>query len=553
MTGFASWAENWAVDKVFPDYRMWDQFTTDHFSSALRLDSLRSSHPIEVPIKHAEEVEQVFDAISYCKGATVVRMIKAVLGMKNFQSGLATYMKKHAYGNTETSDLWRAWEGSSGMPVGELMASWTEQMGFPLLRVVKEDWQAEKVTLELEQSWFLSDGSALDEAGAKKLWTIPILTCSSSGIQEDMTLMREKFCTVSVPTNGWVKLNADQQVPMRVLPGPEMLKRLSAGIQEKTLGPVDRAGLLNDAYALVKAGHLAPESLIELLVNYKREDDYVVWLALSQVLGGLDAVLSDDAGMSSNFRMFAKSFALHLLEHVGWDAKASDGHLTTLLRGIMVDQLNAFAFDDPEVSREAITRFQMFQIDHNDVKALPSDIRVQVFSIYLKNGGQKEYDEVKSYFYAASDNAERKHVLSSLGNTPDPKLKLSTMEWTTSGEVKLQDMFYAMGSVGRSKGGGRDISWKYFQDNFEKIRKMLETASPALMGATIVMCAGGFCSNEKADEIEAFFATHPLPLCSSKIAQTLEAMRTNAKFLASLKASHLSNSSFWLELGECHS
>jgi aminopeptidase N len=367
-------------------------------------------------------------------------------------------------------------------------------------------------------------------------------------MQEDMTLMREKICTVTIPTASWVKLNADQQVPMRVLPGPEMLKRLSAAIRDKALGPVDRAGLLNDAYALVKAGHLSPESLIELLVNYKEEDDYVVWEALSQVLGGLDSVLSDDAGIATNFRKFARSFALNLLGRVGWDAKASDGHLTTLLRGIMVDQLNAFAFDDREVLREATARFQMFQNDHNDVKALPSDIRVQVFSIYLKTGGQKAYDDVKSYFYSASDNAERKHVLSSLGNTPDPGLKLATMEWATSGEIKLQDMFYAMGSVGRSKGGGRDISWKYFQDNFEKIRKMLETASPSLMGATIVMCAGAFCSNEKADEIESFFAAHPLPMCSLKISQTVEAMRTNAKFLSSLKASQLSNSAFWLQL-----
>jgi puromycin-sensitive aminopeptidase len=128
---------------------------------------LLSSHPIQVPIRHAEEVEQVFDAISYCKGGSVVRMIKAVLGMANFQKGLSNYMKKYAYGNTETLDLWQSWEEVSGMPIAELMASWTEQMGFPLLKVVKEDWQEDKVVLELEQTWFLADGS---EAPETKLW-----------------------------------------------------------------------------------------------------------------------------------------------------------------------------------------------------------------------------------------------------------------------------------------------------------------------------------------------------------------------------------------------
>src|SRR5210317_1015838 len=62
--GFASWAENWAADHIYPQWNMWDQFTTGHLSAAMRLDALKSSHPIQVPIHHAEEVEEVFDAIS---------------------------------------------------------------------------------------------------------------------------------------------------------------------------------------------------------------------------------------------------------------------------------------------------------------------------------------------------------------------------------------------------------------------------------------------------------------------------------------------------------
>ena len=67
------------------EYKIWEQFTTDGYSAAQRLDALRSSHPVIVPIKHAEEVDQVFDAISYCKGSTVVRMVEAILGELKFQ------------------------------------------------------------------------------------------------------------------------------------------------------------------------------------------------------------------------------------------------------------------------------------------------------------------------------------------------------------------------------------------------------------------------------------------------------------------------------------
>merc|ERR1719281_900925 len=71
--GFACFLQTWAADKLYPEWQLWQQFVTSDLAAALRLDSLRSSHPIQVPIGHAHEVEEVFDAISYCKGACVIR------------------------------------------------------------------------------------------------------------------------------------------------------------------------------------------------------------------------------------------------------------------------------------------------------------------------------------------------------------------------------------------------------------------------------------------------------------------------------------------------
>jgi len=546
--GFASWAENWAADKIFPNWSMWDQFTTGHLSAALRLDALKSSHPIQVPIYHAEEVEEVFDAISYCKGGSVVRMIKAVLGMKSFQKGLASYMKKHAYGNTQTFDLWAEWEESSGMPVKEMMASWTEQMGFPLLRVTNETWEDDKVTLELEQVWFLSDGSELTAEEAGKTWCIPLMTCTEDGTQEDMIFMREKTATITVPLSnkdGWVKLNAGQEVPMRVKLTPTMIERLSSGIKSKALPSCDRAGLIADAYALVKAGQMKPDTLITLLSSYVEEDQKIVWDSISSVLGGLDTITSDDEEMNANFTKFARGLIVNLLKKIGWEAKETDGHLTTLLRGMMIGLLGTFCYDAADVVEEAKARFQKFQEDPTDMVSLPSDMRSSVFAIVLKNGGEKEYNAVKEYFTTASNNAEKKFALASLGKTKDLKLKLRTLEWAVSGEIKLQDFFYPMGSVGHSSREGKEISWRFLQDNFETIKSMIGKASPSLMDACIVNCAGSFCSREKADEIEAFFKERPMPLNARTISQTTENMRANANFLDVLKASELSKQEFW--------
>lgn len=570
---------------AFVEWGVWDNFTIDHLANALRLDSLQSSHPIQVPIHHAEEVEQVFDAISYSKGGSVIRMIRAVLGMKNFQSGLAAYMKKHQYSNTETIDLWQAWEESSGLPVQELMASWTEQMGYPLLRVTKETWEDSKVTLELDQMWFLSDGSDLPEGGADKKWTVPIITCTEEGTQEEIVYMREKTATITIPIpkGGWAKLNAGQECVLRVLPTDEMLSRLSAGVKSMKLPAPDRAGLVNDAYALVKAGHMKAETLIKLLASYEKEESQVVWEGLAGALTGLDAVMADDEKMSNNFRKFAKKIIAHCASKIGWEFLPSDKHQTSLLRTLIVGLLSRFSFDEPDVANEASTRFKAFEEDYHDMKSLPSDIRVPgalvytymfspnnvkmiinifsnhsflvccffpplVFKIVLKNGGEAEYNSIKAYYDKAEDNAEKKHVLNSLGATPDPALKLAAMEWSCSGEIKIQDFFYLMGSVGRSNHEGHNISWNYYKDNMKKIQKMLGASSPSLMNACIVMCAGGFCTREKADEIEEFFKVHPLPLCTRRIAQLLETIRANAKFMDILQASDLSKDEFWASL-----
>lgn len=546
--GFASWAENWAADQIYPEWTMWDQFTTGHLSYAMKLDALKSSHPIQVPIRHAEEVEEVFDGISYCKGGSVVRMIKAVLGMKAFQEGLGAYMKMFAYGNTETIDLWGAWEESSGLPVKEMMASWTEQMGFPLLHVTSECWEDDKVVLEIEQSWFLSDGSDPGNDGQEKKWCIPILTCTEEGTQKDMFFMREKTAKVEIPLSsksGWVKLNAGQEVPMRVLPSANMIERLAEGIKDKSLPICDRAGLVTDAYALVKAGRMRPEELIKLLSSYSNEDQYIVWQGLADVLSGLHTITLGDEKMNEAFKKFARRLVLKVEKIVGWEKNESDGHLTVLLRSIMTGLLSSFCYEDAGILAEAKARFAKFQANPSDMQSLPSDMRPSVFKIILKNGTVKEYEDVKNYFYTSTDQAERKFVLATLGTTLDKKLKEQTLEWAISGEVKLQDFFYPIGSVGNSSREGCTISWNFFKANFERIKGMIGKGSASLMDACIVSSCGGFCTAEMADEIDAFFEANPLPQSSRKISQTTEGIRTNSKFLEKLRCSDLSKTSFW--------
>ncbi|KAL6212263.1 hypothetical protein ACLB2K_017484 [Fragaria x ananassa] len=91
--GFATWVSYLATENLFPEWKIWTQFL-DESTEGLRLDGLEEFHPIEVEINHAAEVDEIFDAISYTKGASVIRMLQNYLVAEPFQRSLAAYIKK---------------------------------------------------------------------------------------------------------------------------------------------------------------------------------------------------------------------------------------------------------------------------------------------------------------------------------------------------------------------------------------------------------------------------------------------------------------------------
>ena len=133
--GFASWIEYLCVDHCYPQFDIWTQFASATHTRALELDALQNSHPIEVSVGHPCEVDEIFDLISYSKGASLIRMLHDYIGDEDYRRGMTAYLKKHSYGNTFTEDLWAALADASAKPVQAIMSTWTLQMGFPVLKV----------------------------------------------------------------------------------------------------------------------------------------------------------------------------------------------------------------------------------------------------------------------------------------------------------------------------------------------------------------------------------------------------------------------------------
>jgi len=421
--GFASWMQTYIADILFPEWKMWEQFTTDDQGAALRLDSLRTSHPIQVPIYHAEEVEEVFDAISYSKGACVVHMVNAVLGPEHFRAGLEHYMKKHAYGNTETYDLWNAWETVSGKPIRSLMGSWTEQMGFPVLTVEELSRTETECTLQVSQEWFLADGS-LVAPEEQKTWMVPLFVLTSSNPTPQLTLFSEPKTKIVVQTSSskdWVKLNGGQLSPVRVHYAKHQLQALGEGVRSKQLSPVDRASLLNDAFALSKANRVSLPDVVQLLEFFKEEDSFTVWCVINDIIIAISKLLtSQSQELRDSFSAFVVRFVSVLYERVGWNERPADGPSGKMLRAIALKLMLRFSPKDKTsaLGTEAVTRFNAFVARQPDAHlGLPADYRVEVLRFVNAAGGEDEYNKLLSVYESATDDVERRQIYASLGST----------------------------------------------------------------------------------------------------------------------------------------
>lgn len=555
--GFATWMADYCLSTIFPDWMIWEQFIINGQATAMTLDALLSSHPIQVPIAHAEEVDQVFDAISYHKGASVVRLIYSYLGHDNFRNGLRKYMKTFKYSNTETSDLWQAWEDVSNLPIQKVMSSWTEQMGFPVVIVHEMKWDDDysKCSLTLEQNWFLADGST---PKSNPLWSIPLLFTMGNNDKKLLNLgimsSRTHKVIIENPSKEktWIKLNGQQHIPMRVNYQP-VLDQVSDQFHDAILSCkmeiTDRTGLILDCFALSKAGMLDPGELVKLISAYKNESSMPVYDALEDVLGGIKRLLgaSDSSKeLHENFKEFGKKIITKAVVEAGWDAKDSDKHSSVLLRSCLLRLQASFMSDVPAIKKKSLERFNAYLEDpkKNEMK-LPADIRTDVLKIVLSNAtGREEFDNCMKLIDLTTDNQKKKEIYLALGYVKDIKLKQEILDWCTSGRhLKIQDFFYPIASVSSSNKEGLNLTFSYLQNNLDKIANLIKTASPSLMAAVITYSCSGFAEKEKANEIDKFFkqnSNYDVILASSrKIDQLVEKTHSNAKFLENLKSSNV--------------
>ncbi|KAJ5610716.1 hypothetical protein N7510_007435 [Penicillium lagena] len=519
--GFATWMSWYSCNVFYPEWKVWQSYVIDNLQGALSLDSLRSSHPIEVPVKRADEINQIFDAISYSKGSSVLRMISKYLGEDVFLQGVRNYIKKHAYGNTETSDLWAALADASGKPVRKVMEIWTKNVGFPVVSVTENP---DASSIHLKQNRFLRTGDVRPEEDTT-LYPVMLGLRTRSGLDED-TMLTEREREFKVPDLDFFKLNADHSGLYRTSYTPERLKQLGKAAKDGLLTVEDRAGMIADAGALAASGYQHTSGLLSLLQSLDTESEFVVWNEILTRIGSLrGAWLFESQETKDALKAFQRKLVSAKAHELGWEFSDNDGHILQQFKALMFG--SAGAAGDLTVVQAAKDMFARFA--DGDLSAIHPNIRGSVFTIVLKNGSAKEYDVVLDRFRNAATSDEKTTALRCLGAAEDPALIQRTLDLASGDEVKNQDIYMPLGGL-RNHPAGVEARWTWLKKNWDSIYKRLPP-SLGMLGTVIQLSTSSFCTEAQLKDVQEFFDAKDRKGYDRAVEQSYDAIRVKTSWL----------------------
>ncbi|XP_056323860.1 puromycin-sensitive aminopeptidase [Danio aesculapii] len=523
--GFASWIEYLCVDHCFPEYDIWTQFVSADYTRALDLDALDNSHPIEVDVGHPSEVDEIFDAISYSKGASVIRMLHNYIGDEDFRKGMNAYLLKFQHKNASTEDLWECLEQASGKPIAAVMNSWTKQMGFPIIVVDQEQHGSDRV-LKISQKKFCASGPRNDEDCPN--WMVPISICTSEdpSCTKTKILLDQPETTVNVTNvapDHWIKINPGTVGFYRIQYSSAMLESLLPGIRDLTLLPVDRLGLQNDLFSLARAGMISTVEVLKVMEAFVNEPNYTVWSDLSCNLGVLSSLLSH-TDFHEDIQEFIRDLFTPIGMKLGWDSRTGEGHLDALLRGLVLGKLGKAGHK--ATLEEARRRFR----EHVEGKQiLSADLRSPVYLTVLKHGDSTTLDTMLKLHKQADMQEEKNRIERVLGAIPAPDLIQRVLNFALSEEVRPQDTVSVIGGVAGSSKQGRKAAWKFVRDNWEELHNRYQGGF--LISRLIKLTVDGFAIDKMAAEVKSFFESHHAPAAERTVQQCCENILLNAAWL----------------------
>ncbi|KAI8888752.1 aminopeptidase [Backusella circina FSU 941] len=497
--GFATYIGWYAINQIFPEWNIWTMFGSDTLETALDLDALRSSHPIHVAVNNPSEIHQIFDSISYEKGASAIRMLSSWLGEDVFLEGIRVYLNTHKFGNAATTDLWQALSDVSRRNVSEFMNAWTQQVGYPVVNVS----QIDDATISLSQSRYLLAGN-LKEDEDNVTWVVPL------GLSEaDHHVLKDKANNISVKDN--VLLNKGRTSIYRVNYADSLMDKLIEEIKKKDHGllkdPIDRASIVSDIGVFCRSGEKSMMDFLNLIKAFESEDNYYVLKQISDNLRIQIDIWSDYPDVEPILQSIRSNIFSPIAQQLGWDLQKNEDSDRRMLRSLSIT--DAALSGNEKLIKEAQKKFAQYVAGKKE--AISPDLRSSVNRIVLKSAkNEKEemdyWEKILAIYQDESNTMdERINALQVLGSEIKFKPTINRMLELAmdSGQVRSQDAWMIYKMAGKNP-YTRDKLWAFFVKNYDLLYKRFEKSMSAF-SRVVTYVVGGFTDFKKIEQIEIYF------------------------------------------------
>ena len=513
---FASFVGEKATATLNPEWRYWRDFVADN-ASAFNLDSLASTHPISVEAKSAEEASQRFDAISYTKGAAVLRMIEGYLGEDAFREGVRIYLRRHAEANASADDFWRALDESSGQDVTGIANAWIKEPGHPLVTIAARV-KGDGLELEISQTRYFSDK---DAKPTSQLWPVPLVVKygTAAGTKETRVLLKAARVTVDLPGARWYYPNTGGRGFYRFLLAGISSERLSEGIRQ--LGAEERLNLIENLWALTRHGKSPLATFLRRVESMRGEDDRAVLSAIADALTWISNY-AVRASTEQPFQRLVEEIFRPILQSAGWDPADDEDSDTREKRTRAIGMLGIHA-RAADVREEALRRVRA----HLDSTArLHPDVAGVVIAVAATIGDERLWDRYVARMKeaAASDAQEEARFRQGLLYFEEPRLIERTAELIFSPTIRTMErglMLIPLMQLRRS----REIAWQVLREKWDaevagaELAPLLKQAFP---NAVSQLAQPGL-----VDDAIRFLEAKRTPDIAETVAQSIERLRVN--------------------------
>ncbi|HEX9123913.1 MAG TPA: M1 family metallopeptidase, partial [Actinomycetota bacterium] len=511
---FATFMANVTVDAFRPEWERWASFRRS-ISGALEIDGLHSTRPIEYPVRSPDDASDMFDTLTYTKGAAVLRMLEQYLGAERFRSGIRSYLARHAYGNTETEDLWDAIEEATGEPVRRIMDSWIWQGGYPVVMAGRSD-QA----LALSQERFRYLGG---DDGTR--WEVPLLVrFGSTGVTPTPVLVPHGELGDGVLTVSWWDPGSGPPEAVVNAGGSSFLRvRYEDGLREALIGampsglsPIERYGLIDDAWATVVAGLSPVRDYLGLVRGFGDETDLHVWQAMIHGLAWLDRFAEGD--LRERLRGLVRELVGPAVERLGWDPAPDEPDLTRALRGSLAGALAVLGDD-----AHAVARLRKLEMRARAGERVDAALASAAVGVVAATGGAEEYEPFLAHRESAATPQEQLRYLYALPDFRDPALMDRTLELAMTDAIRTQNAPFVLARAIANRDLG-ERAWRFVRERWDQIGRrfpqntIIYVADPVRLLTTAELEA----------EVQTFFAEHDIPQARKMLQQVLERQRVNA-------------------------